>query len=210
MQDELRERLVSHLCLKEVFYVYQVPSFMTQDIEVGCHAYKESRSQAPNEDFMATWMPRRRAMFLIFLSENDQTLIGVGGRTYLAAPEAAVSGFMPPNSCVVAQYTEDDISVDARVPKVLIFDMILLDGGSLRGLDARERYRVLLSSCEVRHSRHLFTLQWVGYERSVISKYHELRTSIPHEVDGIMRLGSDPLHVTRVLPLVTGDPRKAS
>lgn len=208
MQDnensELKQRFIVNACLQELFYVYQIPDFMGRCIQVNSHGFKQDRGG----DFMATWAPKHKVLFLIYLNENNETLIGLDQRIYLASPDVMVSGFMPPRSCVVAQYTEDEVSINDRIPKILIFDMVMLDGGSMLSMSPKERYKILLSSCKIKHNHHIFMIQWVGFERAVIEKFQDFKMTIPHEIDSIMRIGDDPLRITRILPLITNNPLK--
>lgn len=207
---QLKQRFIVNACLHELFYVYQVPEFMGRCVEVKSHGFKQNRSQqiVNKGDFMATWAPKNKVLFLIYLNENNQTFIGLDQRIYLARPDLMVSGFMPSRSCVVAQYTEDEVSVHERIPKVLIFDMVMLDGKSMLSMSPVDRYKTLLSSCKINHNQHIFMIQWVGFERAVIEKFQDFKMTIPHEIDSIMRIGDDPLSITRILPLVTSNPLK--
>ena len=205
---ELKQRFIVNACLQELFCIYQVPDFMGRCIQVSGHGFKQNRCrQTDNKgDFMATWSPKHKVLFFIYLNEDNQTLIGLDQKIYLASPDFMVSGFMPSRSCVIAQYTEDEVSVSEKIPKVLIFDMVMLDGESMLSMSPMQRYKVLLSNCSIKHNNHIFMIQWVGFERSVIEKFQEFKMTIPHEIDSIMRIGDDPMQITRILPLVTSNP----
>lgn len=196
----MKERFIVNMCLTEVFHVFNIPTMMLRSVEVESKAFKNSRFLEEKE-FIATWLPKHRVTFSIYVDKNGSTLIGLEGKVYLAYSDLMLQQSLPLDTLVLAHYTEDQVSVQEMIPKILIFDIVRMDSRSLVDTHPFERYKLLLSNCDVKKSNSIYSIQWVGFERSVIEKFEDLKISIPHDVEHVVRINQDPFCMSRLLAL---------
>eukprot|EP00960_Hanusia_phi_P064230 765736-Hanusia_phi.AAC.7 len=197
----MEERFIVNMCLTEIFHVFNLPNCVLRSVEFGIKPFKRSRFNelAGNDDFTATWLPKNRVTFTLYVDRNGCTLIGLKGRVYLAQADLMLMHSLPEDTCVLAHYTEDQVNIDAYIPKILIFDITRLDSNCLEDTKPFDRYKLLLSRCDMKMCNPIYTIQWVGFEHSVIEKFEELRMSLPHESEHIVRINRDPFRLSRLL-----------
>ncbi|EKX39140.1 hypothetical protein GUITHDRAFT_114798 [Guillardia theta CCMP2712] len=203
MESIMKERFVVNLCLMEVYQVFNIPLDMLRPLIVETKPFKTGQ-QAPESiqgQPMATWLPKHRVSFLIYVDRDGNTLIFLDDKLYLAHPDLMLCKAVPANSCFLAHYTEDQVTLEASVPKILVFDCPLLDSKSLMQTSPYDRYKLLLANCNMKHCNPIYSLQWVGFESSVVEKYEELKISLPHEVDHIIRINQDPFTPSKLLKI---------
>lgn len=183
--DVMRERFIVNMCLTEIFHIFDIPETLLQSITIDNKSFKCSKfhSLEGNEDFVATWLPKNRVTFGIYINRYGNTLIALDGRIYLSSADLMLDHSLAKESFVLAHYTEDQVSLDSFIPKILIYDAVYIDSKCLLDVKPFERYKMLLSSCNIKKSNPIYSIQWVGFEKSVIENFDSLKISIPHDVD---------------------------
>jgi hypothetical protein len=119
---------------------------------------------------------------------------------YFAAPSVLLSQECPDGTVLLAQFVVDTDST----PRVLVFDVLKLQGVSFRDMPPRERYACLqrLGGC----LGPVCTLQWVGECKVLTADLQSGRFKVPHPVKGVMALSLTPGRMAPVAVAVSLGP----
>lgn len=126
--------------------------------------------------------------FITIGKYKGNTLVFVPSRDtfYFASPAALLSQECPDSTVLMGQFIIDTDDT----PRVLLFDVIKLQGVSFDAMPPRERY-----ACLQRLGRCLgsvCTVQWVGECKILASELKSGRFKVPHAVKGIMDFTQTP------------------
>ena len=111
---------------------------------------------------------------------------------YYAAPPALLSPKCGDKTVFLAQYVVDDDST----PRVLVFDLVRINGVSCADMPPTERYACLQTMGDLLGP--ICSIQWVGECKVLQSELSSGRFKVPHAVRGVMALSSVPGRVTAV------------
>jgi hypothetical protein len=119
---------------------------------------------------------------------------------YFAAPSVLLSQECSDGTVLLAQFVVDTDST----PRVLVFDVLKLQGVSFRDMPPRERYACLqrLGGC----LGPVCTLQWVGECKVLTADLQSGRFKVPHPVKGVMALSLTPGRMAPVAVAVSLGP----
>jgi len=133
-----------------------------------------------------------RGNTLVYLPSHDTF--------YFAAPSVLLSQECPDGTVLLAQFVVDTDST----PRVLVFDVLKLQGVSFRDMPPRERYACLqrLGGC----LGPVCTLQWVGECKVLTADLQSGRFKVPHPVKGVMALSLTPGRMAPVAVAVSLGP----
>lgn len=215
--DPMVAKALVHLCVCESFDVFGIPDDLTRTCQVEYRAFHrgtfhpctnprcqrlQACSSECGQERMATWLPRHRVPVVIFTDKDRRTYLGIHGRVLFASEGIMMGHCLPKLTMVLAHFTEDTTSKGSE-PRVLVYDVVQLDGERLVGLDPKERYMKLLPL--LKDVRGLVSLQWVGHEVSATKSFEWFKNKIPHEVECLVNLGHDPWVLCRVMHVKTPD-----
>jgi len=133
----------------------------------------------------ATWKPADSVFFtLIKTKANTVAFCHATGQPYHAAPQARLADGCPERTAFLCQFCMDN----GKVPRLLVFDLVeSCEDVQARGQHLRELARFL--------PQPLCTVQWTGEPEAL----EGFTAKLPHKVDCIVGLGSDPLRLERYM-----------
>ena len=140
-----------------------------------------------------TWMGKR-SEFVTIGKYDSSTLIYIPSMDafYYAAPPALLSPKCNDKTVFLGQYVVDD----DLTPRVLVFDMVRINGVSCADMPPTERYACLQQMGDLLGP--ICSVQWVGECKVLQSELKSGRFKVPHAVRGVMALSSVPGKVTTV------------
>ena len=143
-------------------------------------------------DAFGTWMPSG-AEWLTVGRYGDSTLVYIPSQDafYYASPACALSAKCPDKTVFLGQFVLDHDST----PRILMHDLIRLQGVSCAEMPSRERY-ACLQQLGVHFVGALCALQWVGECKALEGELKSGKFKVPHHVKGIMALSPVPGRVT--------------
>lgn len=133
----------------------------------------------------ATWKPEGSVFFtLIKVKSNTIAFCHATAQPYYAAPLARLAEACPERTAFLCQFCLDS----GRIPRLLVFDVLeQCEDVQARGQHLRELAKFLpLPLC---------TVQWAGEAEAL----EGFTARLPHKVDCIVGLGSDPLRLERYM-----------
>ena len=160
---------------------------------------------SPSSSFtFGTWLAARAEWVTIGKYEEDgATLVYVVSKDtfYYASPGCVLSKQCPSHTIFLGQFILDSAAEEGDLqktstPRVLVHDLIRLQGVSLGDMPPRERYACLqqLSGC----LGQLCTVQWAGECRVLKGELGSGRFKVPHAVRGVVALTGTPGRVRLV------------
>eukprot|EP00960_Hanusia_phi_P020329 600002-Hanusia_phi.AAC.3 len=153
---------------------------------------------------MATWLPQDRVTVAVYVDGAKRTYVWMCGRVYLASEEAMLGHVLPPRTAVLGHFLEDDTPEGGKEPRVLVYDLALHKGEDMRGTSPSYRYGLLRGMLS--GERGLFTLQWVGRASSAVEKMGWFKRTLPHPVECVVSIRSDPWVLTRLMHVHVRNP----
>lgn len=158
-----------------------------------------------------TWRPCRSVFFAISRDESADTVLYCysNQRSYYAAPGAMLPPSVPCQTVFLAQYVEDGQDFGhERVPRLLVYDVAILDGVCLDGVSAQQRYASLRSclsgiASRTGDSSSLLCVQWVG-EYSCSDAVVAGRMNLPHEIESLLVFSDQLVCSMDVVPVCGG------
>jgi hypothetical protein len=115
---------------------------------------------------------------LVFIPSHDTF--------YFASPAALLSQECPDSTVFLGQFVIDTDST----PRVLVFDVVKLQGVSFINMPPRERYAFLqrFGGC----LGPICTLQWAGESKVLVSDLQSGKFKVPHPIKGVMAFTQTP------------------
>ena len=144
-------------------------------------------SGKPQSDAFGTWLALG-AEWVTIAKYDDSTLVYLPSQDsfYYASPACVLSPECPKRTVFLGQFVIDSDST----PRVLVHDLVRLQGASFADMPARERYACLQQLGGTLGG--ICTVQWVG-ECGVLGK--ELKSGrfkVPHTVQSVVALTTVP------------------
>lgn len=209
--DPLLSKALVHLCVCESFNVFGIPEELTRVSTVEYRAFHrgtfhpctnprcqslQACTSECGEVRMATWLPKHRVPVVIYTDECRRTYLGIHGRVLFASESMMLGHCMPKRTMVLAHFTEDSTD-KGKEPRVLVYDIVILQGEAVTHMDPHQRYKMLLPM--FKDVKGLVSLQWVGHESSATKSFDWFKQKIPHEVECLVNLGHNPWVLCRVM-----------
>lgn len=146
------------------------------------------------EALFGTWLALGAEWVTIGKYDDTTTLVYLPSQDafYYASPGCMLSPHCPAHTVFLGQFVVDS---DAS-PRVLIHDLVRLQGASLQDLPARERYACLQQMAA--HLGERCTVQWAGECRVLAGELRSGRFKVPHAVRSVIALTSVPGRVLAV------------
>jgi hypothetical protein len=169
---------VSLVCAEMCLQVHQVLPKMTRGVKI-----------APGKvGGCATWLTKGGHFFTLIKSGGcTLAYCHANGTLYFASPDFSLGRDCPDHHAFLGQTVMDQDNRGGLIPRLLIMDLVhpqiacpLQRGNVLRSL--------------AHHLPTTCSLQWNG-ELSCLKAF--LEKGLPHESDGVVGLGSDPLRLVR-------------
>ena len=153
----------------------------------------ENKKTSKSINSFGTWMGKC-AEFVTIGKYDSATLIYLPSMDafYYASPPALLSPKCNDKTVFLGQYVVDDDST----PRVLVFDLVRINGVSCADMPPTERYACLQQMGELLGPR--CSVQWVGECKVLQDELQSGRFKVPHAVRGVMALSSVPGKVTEV------------
>ena len=147
------------------------------------------------KDGFGTWLALGAEWVTIGKYDDTTTLIYLPSQDtfYYASPGCILSPRCPAHTVFLGQFIIDHDST----PRVLVHDLVRLQGSSFHDMPARERYACLQQMGG--HLGELCTVQWAGECRALASELKSGRFKVPHAVRAVIALSSVPGRVKMVL-----------
>jgi hypothetical protein len=119
---------------------------------------------------------------------HGQTLVYITSQDtfYFASPSVLLSAECPDKTTAIGQFVIDN----DQTPRLLLFDLVRLQGVAMKDIPAQERY-----ACLQRLQPSfgpMCSLQWAGECAVLAAEMRQGKFAVPHEVKGIMMLGPVP------------------
>jgi hypothetical protein len=148
---------------------------------------EEGGVKAPISSAFGTWralggefvtLGKYKGNTLVFIPSHDTF--------YFASPPALLSQECPDSTVFLGQFVIDTDST----PRVLVFDVVKLQGVSLNDMPPRERYTLLqrFGGC----LGPICILQWVGESKVLVSELQSGKFKVPHAIKGVMAFTQTP------------------
>jgi hypothetical protein len=141
----------------------------------------------PNTDTHCTWVCKDTNFFTLFKVDKSSTLLysHTNEVLYYASMLAQLSPSCPLNVGFLCQFTHDSLP-EGLVPRLLVFDII---SPTALPAEARGDYMRALAT---HIPQPLCCVQWIGPRRYLSDEFIR---GLPHEMQGILYIGDDPLSV---------------
>lgn len=155
---------------------------------------KGKKRRSDNDAAFGTWLARG-AEWVTLGRYGDSTIVFLPSQDafYYAGPTAMLSSACPDRTVFLGQFVVDDDSTQ----RILMHDLVRLQGASCADMPPRERYACLQQMGALLGPA--CTLQWVGECKVLSDDLRSGKFKVPHAVRGVMALTSVP---GRVLELV--------
>ena len=149
-----------------------------------------AKGKAADSGF-GTWMGKS-AEFVTVGKYDSSTLIYLPSMDafYYASPPSMLSQKCGDKTVFLAQYVVDDDST----PRVLVFDLVRINGVSCADMPPTERYACLQQMGDLLGP--ICSIQWVGECKVLQTELQSGQFKVPHAVRGVMALSSVPGRVT--------------
>jgi hypothetical protein len=162
----------------------------------------QSTAAKPPQDAFGTWLAHGAEIITIGKYSGGATLVYIPSQDafYFASPPAMLSPECPEHTVFMGQFVIDG---DAT-PRVLVFDVVKVQGVSCAGMPVRDRYACLQQKLAP-HLGPICTVQWVGECRVLAREMASGKFKVPHAVKGVIAMQSEP---GRLLLLPGGEDKK--
>ena len=146
-----------------------------------------------DDDAFGTWMARG-AEWVTLGRYGDSTVVYLPSQDafYYAGPASMLSPACPDRTVFLGQFVVDDDST----PRILVHDLVRLQGVPCADMPPRERYACLQQMGGLLGPA--CTLQWVGECRVLCEDLRSGKFKVPHAVRGVVALTSVPGRVVDV------------
>ena len=140
-----------------------------------------------------TWLARG-AELVVLGRYGDSTIVYLPSQDmfYYASPCCLLSASCPDKTALLGQFVVDNDST----PRVLVYDLLRLQGASCGDMPVRERYACLQQLGS--HLGSACTLQWVGEVSVLLRELRSGKFVLPHAIKGVMSLSSIPGRITLI------------
>ena len=144
-------------------------------------------------DSFGTWFARN-AEWVTIGRYDDSTLVYLPSQDafYYASPACSLASSCPDKTVFLGPFVLDN---DAS-PRILVHDLIRLQGVSCADMPSRERYACLQQLGS--HLGTLCTLQWVVECRVLAKELKSGKFVLPHQIKGVIAFSAVPGKVTLV------------
>ena len=146
----------------------------------------------PATESFGTWLALGAEIITIGKYAHGATLVYIPSQDtfYFASPAAVLSPECPEQTIFVGQFVVDGEDAE-KTPRVLVFDVVKVQGVLCTGMPVRDRYACLQQRLAT-HLGPICTLQWVGDCSVLVKDMASGKFKVPHAVKGVMALQPEP------------------
>jgi hypothetical protein len=165
---------------------------------------------------MSTWYPEKYVGFFMISLPNEEVVFWIHSLQEMYTVSCNINTpKLPEGTILCLNYTEGLTMDGSKNPRMLIFDIISLNGRRVDN-NAEERYHMLQQLYQVffepvQSITELFHLQWVGHYTHAYD-FVDGVVKVDHKVGGVMAMTDNPLRPIRTLriklPMIVFDQKQ--